>query len=836
MKKRLFPVVLLCLMLMCCTGVLAATEEPVFSDISGHWAEDAVTEMHTYGIVKGYEDGTYRPGATVTRAEFAAMLDRVLTTPISVSEADAKDFPFNDVPADHWAYSSILSLWQQGIINGVSATTFAPNAPIYRQDMAKMLCEADRVSDDLALAVDSKKNIAKFEDVGEISKYAVDGMTYAYQTGVFNGDDKNCLNPRSYATRAETAQVFWNTIDAWQNPPLPVAISQDDWADHKQSVEIASGIEMYYVEMGNRDGEPLVLVHGASDSSRSWSLIAPYFADYHIYIPEMRAHGDTETGGIARIEQGLLGYDVVCFLDAVGLDCVNLVGHSRGSQIVQLVALNYPERINRLVSICGNVSSPNTENGRDTTYFEDPFTSLPITGEYEGFDDYMDWWYYNDAPVDEEFIEMAKYEASWLPLEAWRSIGGSLAEAQDFNDEIPFLCLFGEADYLTKGEIRKAGFEKNYGDLVDKSIMYPNMGHNLHWEDPALIAKDIVAFFEDTEAAEVAPPADYPVAEKNPAPVQPTGMDPTPYFDKEGRLKAQLSEIPQGDWINFKHYVELESGITMAYIEMGNPEGEPLVLLHGMTDSSRSWSTIVEYFADDYHLYIPDQRGHGDTDKPDMKKYDRSVFSWDIACFMDAMGLEKASVMGHSMGSFNTQAFAMDYPERVDKIILESTRMVGTNSEDPNGAYSEYDPDSPLNAGKSESAIVTWDFIEWWYYNTIPVPEVFHQMVMADCYHYPLETWQVQFPASYQARILSNNDIDVLVLYGGLDFLINPSTQDTVKQQMTDAGVNYQHITFTNRGHNLHWEEPEQISKDVKAFLNGTLDPSITEHSYEPFH
>ena len=187
------------------------------------------------------------------------------------------------------------------------------------------------------------------------------------------------------------------------------------------------------------------------------------------------------------------------------------------------------------------------------------------------------------------------------------------------------------------------------------------------------------------------------------------------------------------------------------------------------------------------------------------------------------------------MGSFNTQAFAMDYPERVDKIILESTNMVGTNSADPNGAYSEYDPDSPLNAGKSESEIVTWDFIEWWYYNTIPVPEVFHQMVMADCYHYPLETWQVQFPASYQARILANNDIDVLVLYGGSDFLINPSTQDVVKQQMTEAGVNYQHITFTNRGHNLHWEEPAQISEDVKAFLNGTLDPSITEHEYEPF-
>ena len=96
-----------------------------------------------------------------------------------------------------------------------------------------------------------------------------------------------------------------------------------------------------------------------------------------------------------------------------------------------------------------------------------------------------------------------------------------------------------------------------------------------------------------------------------------------------------------------------------------------------------------------------------------MKKYDRSVFAWDIACFMDEVGLEKASVMGHSMGSFNAQAFAMDYPEKVDKLILESTSMIGTNSENPDDSYNIYDPDSPTFEG------VTWDYIEWWYYNTI---------------------------------------------------------------------------------------------------------------------
>lgn len=830
-------VLALCFVMIFSCGVFAADEDPVFNDISGHWAEDAISEMYTFGIVKGYGDDTYRPGNQVTRGEFAVMLDRVLTS--DVATASEKALPFADVPKDHYAYDAILSLWEQGIIKGMSETVFGLNQPIIRQDMAKMLYEADLASEDLELVVNQSKNIAKFDDVGDISKYAVDGMTYAYQTSVFNGDTNNRVNPLACATRAETAQVLFNTIDAWQNPPLPVFITQEDWDDMRQTVEIASGIEMYYMEMGNRDGEPLVLIHGMSDYSRSWSLIAPYFADYHIYIPEMRAHGDTGTGGINRIEQGIMGYDVVCFLDAMGLERVNLMGHSRGTSIAQLVVLNYPERVSRVVFESGAAVSDNTPAElRDNTYYEKPFNALPIAGlpedttGFEGFDDYMDWWYYNDAPVDEDFIEMAKYEASWLPLEAWRSIGGILKEPQDLED-IPALAIWGEDDYLMGKDVRDR-FMANYGDSVEY-IIHPGYGHNVHWEDPAMIAEEVIAFFESTEAAEIAPPADYPVAEKQPAPVEPEGTDPSAYYDENGRLDAQLSEIPQGDWVDYKHYVELSSGITMAYIEMGNPNGKELLLLHGMTDSSRSWSTIVEYFAEDYHLYIPDQRGHGDTDKPDMKAYDRSVFSWDIACFLDEMGIEKIDVMGHSMGSMNAQAFAMDYPERVDQVILESTMMIGTNSADPAGAYSDYDPESPINAGLEESEIVTWSFIEWWYYNTVPVPEVFHQMMMANCYNYPLETWIVQWAPDYQARILANNNIEVLVLYGGLDFLMGGDTQNIVKDQMTEAGVDYQHITFENRGHNLHWEEPAQIFEDVDAFLNGTLDPSLDKHEYAPF-
>lgn len=814
-NAKLMPLLVICLVLAFSLGAFAAEEELPFTDIDNHWSKDAVMEMYSYGIVNGYEDSTYRPDNTVTRAEFAAMLYRVLNTDITtVSAEDSKELPFQDVPQGHWAYDIIAELYQAGIINGVSETSFDPSSPIKREDMAKLIYEANEKSDALDLYVDDSRNIAKIDDVGEISKYAVDAFTLVYQAGVFNGDDQNCLNPKAFATRGETAQVFCNTFDSWTYDPLPTFIYQEEWVDNKQYVELSNGLTMAYVEMGNREGEPLVLIHGSSDTSRSWSMLAPYFSDYHIYIPEMRAHGATPTGGIQRIEQGLMAYDVVCFLDAMELDRVNIMGHSRGAAITQLVTLNYPERVSRAVFESARAVSTNTPaDQRDETYYEDPFTSLPID------DEYMDWWYYNDAPVDEDFLAMAKYEASWLPLEAWRAIGGSLREPQDLED-IPAMVIYGEDDYLMDETVRDQ-FVEAYGDNVEY-ICHEGMGHNVHWEDPAMIAEEVLDFFNRTEPAEIAAPAEYPVGDKPEAPVAPTGAQP-----EEGKLPTSIA---QGDWNNFKKYVELDSGITMAYIEMGNPDGEPLVLLHGMTDSSRSWSLLVPYLVDDYHLYIPDQRGHGDTDKPDMKKYDNSVFAWDIACFMDEVGLEKASVMGHSMGSFNAQAFAMDYPEKVDKLILESTRMIGTNSENPDDSYNIYDPDSPTFEG------VTWDYIEWWYYNTNPVPEVFHQMAMHECYSYPLETWQVQFPVDYQARLLKNAGIEVLILYGGTDYLMDAASQEIVKQQMTEAGVDYQYITYTNRGHNLHWEESEQVADDVKAFLNGTLDPELTQHEYEPFN
>src|SRR5829696_5228258 len=115
---------------------------------------------------------------------------------------------------------------------------------------------------------------------------------------------------------------------------------------------------------------------------------------------------------------------------------------------------------------------------------------------------------------------------------------------------------------------------------------------------------------------------------------------------------AQLP-VDQSAWASFKKEVRLQNGIRLAYVEAGDPKGEPLLLLHGFTDSSRSFSPMVPYLGQ-YRLLIPDQRGHG-----------ASQFAYDARLFLDALGVKRAAVVGHSLGSMVAISLAADHPDRV---------------------------------------------------------------------------------------------------------------------------------------------------------------------------
>ena len=106
--------------------------------------------------------------------------------------------------------------------------------------------------------------------------------------------------------------------------------------------------------------------------------------------------------------------------------------------------------------------------------------------------------------------------------------------------------------------------------------------------------------------------------------------------------------------------------INLAVWEGG---GKPILCIHGITANCRCWDTLAESLTPEYHVMALDLRGRGQSDKPS-NGYALEYHLQDINCLLDDLGLERAVIMGHSLGAFIGLAFAAEYSERVDRLIL----------------------------------------------------------------------------------------------------------------------------------------------------------------------
>jgi non-heme chloroperoxidase len=113
----------------------------------------------------------------------------------------------------------------------------------------------------------------------------------------------------------------------------------------------------------------------------------------------------------------------------------------------------------------------------------------------------------------------------------------------------------------------------------------------------------------------------------------------------------------------------LGTGPRLHYAERGDKEGEAIVFLHAYADSWFSYGRVLHLLSPAYHALAPDQRGHGDSDKPECC-YAADDFAADADAFMDAVGIEGATLAGDSSGGLIAQRAALDYPHRVSRLVL----------------------------------------------------------------------------------------------------------------------------------------------------------------------
>ena len=272
---------------------------------------------------------------------------------------------------------------------------------------------------------------------------------------------------------------------------------------------------------------------------------------------------------------------------------------------------------------------------------------------------------------------------------------------------------------------------------------------------------------------------------------------------------ALAAPVDQAAWVAQKKQVRLPNGIRLAYVELGNPKGRPVLLLHGYTDTSRSWSLIAPYLQD-HRLLIPDQRGHGATDAPACC-YGPSQFADDARLFLDAMGVQRAAVAGHSMGSMVAMAMAADYPERVSSVtLIGATARVPVKRGDwlyeQVAALKSLDPNSP--------------FLKEWHPANQPTPidPTFAKFANDELLAIPMHVWRgVMRELAYLpvGRHAVDIKAPVLILSGGKDPLFPAEHHASLVEAFPDAEA---HV-FAELGHNPLWERPAVLGELIARFL-----------------
>lgn len=259
-------------------------------------------------------------------------------------------------------------------------------------------------------------------------------------------------------------------------------------------------------------------------------------------------------------------------------------------------------------------------------------------------------------------------------------------------------------------------------------------------------------------------------------------------------------------------FVSLSTGVRMEYVEHGAATGVPVVFLHGVTDSWHSFEPVLRLLPPSIRAYAVSQRGHGDSSRP-QRGYRYTDFSEDVRAFLDAMGLDRAVVVGHSMGASVAQRLVVDHPGRVARLVLM-------------GAFSTLYRNAVVSAFVASAVAPLSDpipeaFARDWQLSTTarPVDPGFLETVVRETLKVPARVWHESFNGFLEtpdfSRQLARVSVPVLLVWGERDSYAQRADQDALLAAMPHARL----LSDPDAGHALHWEAPETFVASLLRFL-----------------
>ena len=257
--------------------------------------------------------------------------------------------------------------------------------------------------------------------------------------------------------------------------------------------------------------------------------------------------------------------------------------------------------------------------------------------------------------------------------------------------------------------------------------------------------------------------------------------------------------------------VALGHGVTLEYAEQGDPLGIPVIFLHGVTDSYRSFDPVLPFLPDGIHAFAISHRGHGHSSRP-LADYRFTDFADDLYRFMTALGVPSAILVGHSLGGMVAQRFAIDHPSKTLGLVLEATfptlsGHVGVQEFWNSSLAQLTDPvDEELIREFQQSTLA------------LPIASSFFETVVEESRKVPADVWRAVFQECLTTDFSSEVpriQAPTLLIFGERDTYCGRSEVDGLKRGFPHAHT----IVYPDVGHAVHWEIPERFTRDIVRFV-----------------
>jgi non-heme chloroperoxidase len=265
-------------------------------------------------------------------------------------------------------------------------------------------------------------------------------------------------------------------------------------------------------------------------------------------------------------------------------------------------------------------------------------------------------------------------------------------------------------------------------------------------------------------------------------------------------------------------FVRLENGVRLAYVEQGSREGAAIVMLHGYSDTHRSFDLMRPHLPRAWRTIAVTQRGHGLSDKP-QTGYAMRDFAADVAGLLNALDIERAIIVGHSMGAAVALQVAATYPERVAGLVLMGAfASFGDKAEVDELAATveafgeELDPEFVLAFQESTC--------------TQMIPQRFLETVVNESLKCPTRVWREALGGILGAQPVACAEqvrAPAALIWGDSDAYIPHADQLQLRDAMPSARL----YGLAGVGHAVHWEQPERCAQLVRAFVTEIDEPGL---------